>query len=122
MSKHIAPVCGETYIDETKVKKLESQLPSQDVFNEMSELFKVLGDATRLKIVLALSKEELCVCDISALIKVSVSAVSHQLRLLRSNRLVKYHREGKMIYYSLDDEHIDEMIQSAKNHVKESLP
>lgn len=120
MSKQIAPVCGVTYIDEKKVKKLESQLPGQDVFNEMAELFKVLGDSTRLKIVLALSKEELCVCDLSALINVSVSAVSHQLRILRSSRFVKYHREGKMIYYSLDDEHIKKMIKSAEEHVEET--
>ena len=73
MNKQIAPICGETYIDEDKVKSLEKEMPDQNIFNDMADLFKVMGDSTRLKIVLALSKEELCVCDLSALIKVSSS-------------------------------------------------
>ena len=119
MKKEAAPVCGVTYIDEEKVNRVKDELPSRDSINEMAEIFKVLGDSTRLRIVIALSKEELCVCDISALLNVSVSAVSHQLRLLKNSRLVRYRREGKMIYYSLDDQHITELIKAAKEHSEE---
>lgn len=79
----------------------------------------MLADPTRLKIVLALAREELCVCDVAALLGVSESAISHQLRLLKNLRLVKYHRDGKMAYYSLDDEHIEDLIRVANRHVSE---
>jgi DNA-binding transcriptional ArsR family regulator len=85
----------------------------------LSETFKVLSDPTRLKIVLALSKQELCVFDIAELLKVTESAISHQLRLLKTLRLVKYRKEGKMVFYSLDDEHIEDLIRIASRHVAE---
>ncbi len=85
----------------------------------LSETFKVLSDPTRLKVVLALGKEELCVFDIAELLGVSESAVSHQLRLLKTLRLVKYRKNGKMVFYSLDDEHIEDLIRIATRHVSE---
>ena len=85
----------------------------------LSEIFKILSDPTRLKIVLALAKEELCVYDIAQLLGVTDSAISHQLRLLKTLRLVKYRKVGKMVYYSLDDEHIEDLIRIATRHVTE---
>ena len=84
----------------------------------IAETFKILGDPTRVKILHALSKRELCVCDISAVIALSQSAVSHQLRLLRGARLVKHRKEGKMAWYSLDDEHISLLLTQGIEHVK----
>ncbi len=82
----------------------------------MAETFKILGDPTRLKIVLALTKEELCVLDIAELLGMSESAISHQLRLLKTLRLVKQRKDGKMVFYSLDDEHIEDLIRVAARH------
>lgn len=84
----------------------------------VAETFKLLGDATRLKILHALSKHELCVCDIAAVVHMGQSAVSHQLRLLRSARLVKYRKEGKMVWYSLDDEHITSLLLQGFEHIR----
>ena len=119
MKKEQDIVCGVDYIHEENVKKAQKKMPVDLTISSLADIFKVLGDPTRLKIVLAISYEELCVCDLSALIGVSVSAISHQLRLLRSNRIVKSRRDGKMIYYSLSDEHINQIIQVAKEHVEE---
>jgi DNA-binding transcriptional ArsR family regulator len=85
----------------------------------MSEIFQVLGDPTRLKVCLALSKEELCVCDIAALLGTTDSAISHQLAILKHLRMVKYRKEGRMAYYSLDDEHIEDLIRLARCHGEE---
>lgn len=85
----------------------------------MAEIFKILGDQTRLKIVLALSKQELCVLDIATVLGMSESAISHQLRLLKTLRLVRQRKEGKMVFYSLDDEHIEDLIMVASRHCEE---
>jgi len=86
----------------------------------LAEAFKVLSDPTRVKILFALSKAELCVCDLSALLGMNESAVSHHLRLLRALKLVTYRREGRMAYYSLDDEHIEKLFQQGLEHIQES--
>ncbi len=117
--KNETPVCGVTYIDEKKVRNVKKELPDTDLITDTSDILKALSDPTRLKIMMALSKEELCVCDLSALANVSVSAVSHQLRLLRGQRLVKYHKEGKMVYYSLSDNHVNNIIAAALEHAEE---
>ena len=114
-----APVCGVTYIDEKKVLKVQKNFPDETIINDTSEILKILCDPTRLKIVMALAKEELCVCDLSSLASVSVSAVSHQLRLLRGQRLVKHRKQGKMVYYTLADEHINKIIAAALEHAEE---
>lgn len=85
----------------------------------LTETFKVLSDPTRLKIVLALLREELCVIDIADLIGISESAVSHQMRMLKTLRLVKQRKEGKMAFYSLEDEHIEDLIRVATRHMEE---
>nr|WP_297212912.1 metalloregulator ArsR/SmtB family transcription factor [Thermodesulfovibrio sp.] len=81
-------------------------MKDEATIQRIAETFKVLGDLTRTKIIFALSQEELCVCDIANLLGTTKSAISHQLRILRNMRLVKYKKEGKMVFYSLDDEHI----------------
>ena len=87
----------------------------------MAETFRNLGDPTRVKILQALTVEELCVCDLAKLLGVSESATSHQLRVLRSQRLVRFRKEGKMAYYSLDDEHIVTLMKEALRHVREGV-
>lgn len=119
MTKLKTPVCGIEYIDRKKVEMVKENFPDADEIFELAETFKMLGDPTRLKIVLALLKSELCVCDLSALIGVSVSAISHQLRYLKNMRLVKFRKEGKVVYYALDDNHIVTIIKETQKHVRE---
>ncbi len=95
-------------------------IPDADTLIGMSETFKVLGDITRLKICLVLAHQELCVGDIADLLQLTDSAVSHQLRMMKTMRLVKYRRDGKMSYYALDDEHIEELIRLGVKHVSEA--
>ena len=112
-------LCSETVVDFHKVQEIQKILPAQSEISSLAETFKILGDPTRLNIVLALAREELCVCDLATLFELSVSAISHQLRLLRGMKLVKYRKAGKMVYYSLDDEHIEDIIRLAQIHVRE---
>ncbi|MCI0708039.1 MAG: metalloregulator ArsR/SmtB family transcription factor [Ignavibacteriae bacterium] len=101
------------------IRSARKALGNNERVVSLSETFKVLSDPTRLKIVLALAKEELCVFDIAKLLEVTESAISHQLRLLKTLRLVKYRKDGKMVFYSLDDEHIEDLIRIASRHVAE---
>jgi DNA-binding transcriptional ArsR family regulator len=108
-----------TLINEAKVSKVMKSMPLRDDVLNLSESFKMLGDSTRLKILFALQNEELCVGDISILTGASVSAVSHQLRLLRNYRYVKHRKEGKLVFYSLADKHIFNIISEALTHLQE---
>lgn len=92
---------------------------NEDKVIDLSELFKIFGDSTRIKIINILLYDELCVNDISNKINVSQSAVSHQLRILKSSKLVKYRKEGNMIYYSLDDEHVKKIFELGCEHINE---
>ena len=95
------------------------KLLNDDLVIDLSELFKIFGDSTRIKIINALLNEELCVNDISKIINVSQSAVSHQLRILKSSKLVKYRKDGNLIYYSLDDEHVKKIFELGCEHINE---
>jgi ArsR family transcriptional regulator len=117
--KHPAAKCKVKFVHEDKVRAARAALHDDQTTLDLSETFKILGDPTRLKILLALGKEELCVCDLAALLGVSESAVSHQLRVLKNLRLVKYRKEGKMVHYTLIDEHIEDMIRLAVRHASE---
>lgn len=86
---------------------------------ELAEIFKVLSEPTRVRILQALSTEELCVCDIAAVVETTTSAISHQLRILRTTRLVKSRKDGKMVYYSLDDDHVRNLFEEGIRHLKE---
>jgi DNA-binding transcriptional ArsR family regulator len=112
-------VCQVRIINENKVNLVKDQMLEDNVFGNLSNTFKTLGDNTRVRILFALSKEELCVCDISAVLDMSISAVSHQLRVLRNMNLVKYKKEGKIVYYSLNDDHIVRLLKMAQEHVTE---
>ena len=111
--------CAVKLIDQEKVNRVVSCLADLDTTESMSGIFKALADPTRLRIVQALILEELCVCDISAAIDVSISATSHQLRLLRNLRIVKNRKEGKMVFYSINDDHIQALINLTSEHVME---
>lgn len=104
-------------VNNEHVNEVLDHIISDDNIVDMSEIYKLLGDPSRLRIVAALRIRELCVGDISALMEISQSGVSHQLRLLKKNRIVKTRREGKMIYYSLDDEHIEQLLDIGRAHV-----
>ncbi len=117
--KNEEDVCQIREIHKNKISKVKKQMMDDDIVTELSYVFKTLGDKTRIKILYALSKSELCVCDISAVLGMSMSAVSHQLRVLRSMRLVRYRKKGKEVYYSLDDEHIIQLITVSYRHVME---
>lgn len=108
----------ECCVNKENVEIVLNTLIEEDDIVDISEIFKILGDPSRMRIVAALRIKELCVGDISAIMEISLSGVSHQLRLLKRSRIVKTRREGKMVYYSLDDEHIEKLIDIALNHIK----
>lgn len=111
--------CEIQFIDEQKVKRVAREMKSVEAISMLAETFKVLGDSTRIRIAFALSREELCVCDLAKLCDVSQSAVSHSLRVLRQMNLVKFRKDGKIAYYSLDDEHIEHLLDEGFRHVEE---
>ena len=117
--KNDSDVCEIEFVDEAKVNAVKRVMKSDGVVKNLAETFKALGDPPRLKIIFALSREELCVCDLARLLDLSGSAVSHQLRIFRNMRLAKYRKEGKMAYYSLDDEHISRLFEEGLRHVEE---
>ena len=97
-------------LDDAAIARLQNDLPDDEILYDLAELFRVFGDSTRIKILYALFESELCVNDIAQVVGISQSAVSHQLRLLKTSKLVKFRREGKAMYYSLDDDHVRSMI------------
>jgi DNA-binding transcriptional ArsR family regulator len=117
MGKKQRDVCELFCYNKAKVNMLKKSLPSSDKLAKLAEIFKVLGDTTRTKILLSISKSELCVCDISHILGLTISAVSHQLRLLRNLGLVKYRSEGKMVFYTLDNEHVMRLIDEGIRHI-----
>ena len=111
--------CDCTVIHEDIVKKVKKRLLGEELLFELAELFKVFGDSTRVRIISALLHSPMCVCDIAVLLGMSKSAISHQLRVLRQTRLVKYRRNGKVVFYSLDDRHVGAILKQALAHVNE---
>ncbi len=108
--------CEINFVDQLKAQRVREKSKSDYVITNLAETFKVLGDPTRLKILFAIALEELCVCDLANLLTMSESAISHQLRLLRNLKIVKNRKEGKMVYYSLDDTHIASLLREASEH------
>ena len=115
-----AEVCEVMHIHEGELKSLSCELPSEEEMADMAELFKVFGDSTRMKILYYLSRHELCVCDIAEMLGVSQPAVSYQLKVLKGAKLVKNRRDGKEIFYSLADSHVETIIGMAKEHLEEN--
>lgn len=114
-----AAVCDILCVHHELIDKYSDQLITLDRANKLSELFKTLGDPTRIRIMDVLAKSEFCVCDLAELLGLSQSATSHQLRVLRNNDLVKYRREGKMVYYSVHDSHVSELYRQGLEHIDE---
>ena len=111
--------CDEYCVDSSTVSNIKKNMKPDETFTELAETFKALGDPGRLKIVASLAEQELCVCELTEITGSSQSSVSHQLRVLRNMRLVKYRREGRSIYYSLDDPHIEQLFNQGMEHVEE---
>lgn len=119
MKEHENEFCEINAPHEESVKKAKAALLDTETLYEIAELFKIFGDSTRTSILATLSAGEMCVCDIAEVLNLSVSAVSHQLRILRHNKLVKARRCGKEVFYSLSDDHVVKILETATEHVKE---
>lgn len=111
--------CSCNVIHKDVIEMVKETLPEEETLYDLAELFKVFGDSTRIKIICALFKSEMCVCDLSNLLNMSQSAISHQLRVLKTARLVKFRREGKVVYYALDDDHIKQIYDAGLSHILE---
>ncbi len=113
------PSCEYIHIHEDLVKKVEESMPVEEELFDLAELFKIFGDSTRIKILYVLFETEMCVCDIAQILNMTVSAISHQLRILKQARLVKFRKEGKSVFYSLADDHIKKIIDNGMEHINE---
>ena len=111
--------CNCSIIHEDIVNRVKDMIPKEETLYDLAELFKVFGDSTRIKILCVLFESEMCVCDMAALLGMTQSAISHQLRVLKSARLVKFRKEGKVVYYSLDDEHVKGIFNQGLSHITE---
>lgn len=111
--------CDCNVIHDDIVNRVKNKMPQEESLYDLAELFKVFGDSTRIKILWALDEEEMCVCDIAYLLNMTQSAISHQLRVLKQAKLVKNRREGKIVFYSLDDEHIRQIFELGLCHIME---
>lgn len=119
MAREEIPCCEENLVHTEAVRRVRELLPPDEQLYDLAELFKIFGDSTRVKILYALLEGELCVCDISSLMEVTQSAVSHQLRVLKNSKLVKCRREGKTVYYSLADSHVLHILDQGMEHICE---
>ena len=113
-------ICGELHCHEAAIQDAELRMPDDDILFEASEFFKAFSDSSRLKIIAALVARELCGCDICEIVGQSQSAVSHQMRVLRAARIVKSRRDGKQVFYSIDDAHISEILHTTIFHLNEN--
>ena len=117
--KKSAPGCDFLFVHQEIVDRVNREMPAEETLFDLAELFKIFGDSTRVKILYALLESELCVCDLAKLMEVTQSAVSHQLRVLKASKLVKFRREGKTVYYSLADEHVSRILSQGMEHIAE---
>lgn len=111
--------CDCEVIHSEVVEHVKSKMPEDSKLFDLADFFKVLGDSTRVRILWALEESEMCVCDLAVLLNMTKSAVSHQLRTLRQSKLVKFRKEGKNVFYSLDDQHVKSIVEMALEHVDE---
>ena len=111
-------ICDCNVVHEEAVKSALSQMPDDALIQEMSSFFRIMGDSTRCKIINALLCSEMCVCDLANVLSMSKSSISHQLAKMRESGVVKCRRDGKEIYYSLDDEHVAEIFETTITHIK----
>jgi len=111
--------CDCEVIHEDVVNQVRAKMPEEEVLYDLAELFKIFGDSTRIKILWALNEAEMCVCDIAILLNMTQSAISHQLRILKQANLVKNRRDGKVVYYSLNDCHVKQIFDQGLSHINE---
>ncbi len=119
MKKNELECCESTEVHEELLAQVREKLPQEEKLYDLSELFKVFGDSTRIRILFVLFEAEVCVCDLAAALGMTQSAVSHQLRILKQSKLVKSRREGKSVFYSLADSHVRTIIDQGMEHVEE---
>lgn len=117
--RYTVECCDFIHAHEELVEKVRERLPGEDTLYDLTELFRIFGDSTRIRILYVLFEAEMCVCDIAALLGMTQSAISHQLRALKNARLVKSRREGKTVFYALADNHVKTIIDQGLEHVSE---
>lgn len=113
------PCCEITETHPEQITEARKRLPDEDMLFSLADLYKIFGDSTRLRILFVLFDAELCVCDIAELLGMTVSAISHQLRVLKQSRLVKYRKNGKSVFYSLADDHVHTILGQGMDHISE---
>ena len=118
-TKNNAPLCDCEEVHTDSVNRCREQMPDETTLYDLSDFFKILGDSTRIGILFAVDREPMCVCDIATVLGMTKSAVSHQLKILRTADLVRYRKSGKNVYYSLADQHVRDIIEKALEHIKE---
>lgn len=118
MAKEIES-CEYMHVHEDIVEKVKGDMPEDTLLYDLAELYKVFGDTTRIKILYVLFEQEMCVCDIAQILNMTLSAISHQLRVLKQAGLVKYRRDGKTVFYSLADDHVRTIIGMGMEHIEE---
>ena len=116
-----AESCEDICVHDDLVNKVESELPPEEDLYDLADLFKVFGDTTRVKILYVLRCSDMCVCDLAQSLQMTQSAISHQLRILKQNKLVKSRREGKSVFYSLADDHVRTIVDQGREHIEEDL-
>ena len=120
MSRHLSPPhCDYMHVHEEILTRVHAGMPGEETLFDLSELFKLFGDSTRIRILYCLLTSEMCVCDIATLLQMTQSAISHQLSVLKKSKLVKYRREGKTVFYSLADGHVRAILSQGMDHVQE---
>lgn len=113
------PLCVHDEVHKEHVDRASLSMPSVETLYELADFFKIFGDSTRVSILFAIEREEMCVCDVAALLGMTKSAVSHQLKILRGANLVRYRKSGKNVYYTLSDDHVRDIIDKALEHIGE---
>ena len=113
------PHCELLHAHPESIEKIRGNMPDDDTLIDLSELFKVFGDSTRTNILMALFESEMCVCDIATLLNMSMSAISHQLRVLKQAQLIKFRRDGRTVFYSLADDHVRTILEQGMDHICE---
>lgn len=119
MNEQHSPCCDFTVIHEEIIEQVRQGMPQEEDLFNLAEFFKVFGDTTRIRILSALFQSEMCVCDIAHLLDMTQSAISHQLRVLKNAKLVKFRKEGRVVYYSLDDDHVKLIFDQGYQHILE---
>ena len=119
MKKTEVECCDVTYVHDEAVMTVCGKMPDEELLKELADFYKVFGDSTRIKILCVLLESEMCVCDIATLLQMGQSAISHQLRVLKQMRLVKFRRDGKTVFYSLSDDHIRTILAQGMEHISE---